>query len=46
MNKSESLKIKYPTDHEEQCRVAEGFLEKSPDAIFGVCAGAIDGNLI
>jgi hypothetical protein len=46
VNKSENLKIKFPTDHEEQCCVAKRFLEKRPDAKFGVCAGAIDGILI
>jgi hypothetical protein len=47
VNKSKKLKIKFPVDHKEQQRcVAKGFLEKSTDAKFGVCAGANDSILI
>jgi DDE superfamily endonuclease len=41
----EQLKIKYPTDHEEQRKIAAGFQRKSK-AGFDGCAGCIDGVLI
>ena len=40
-----ALQISFPTDHEEQARIAEGFRAVST-ASFDCCVGAIDGILI
>ena len=45
VNSLKEFDILYPTDHNEQHRIAAGFLEVSA-ANFGCCAGAIDGILI
>ena len=45
MNKTPSLKISFPTSHEEQRKVAEGFRKKS-QAGFATCVGAVDCMLL
>jgi len=44
-NVSETLVIKFPTNHDEQRAIAEGFRRKS-GAGFSCCAGAEDGMLV
>ena len=45
VTKSKMLEIKFPTNHDVQKRIAEGFQTKSK-AGFSKCVGAIDGMLI
>ena len=45
VNQCENLAIRYPTSHETQKEIAEGFSRKS-DCSFNNCAGAIDGMLV
>ena len=45
VTKCKMLEIKFPTSHENQRRIAEGFQKKSK-AGFSKCVGAIDGMLI
>ena len=42
VNKSDGLKIKFPSNHLEQQQIAEGFQKKSHPS-FGKCVGCIDG---
>ena len=46
INNCDALKIEFPSDHDEQQKIADGFLRKSPDAQFANCVGCIDGILI
>ena len=45
VHKASVLDIKFPVDHDEQEKLAEGFKDIS-EADFDCCAGAIDGILI
>ena len=45
VNACESLKYPFPSDHNEQQRIADNFKEKS-SASFGNCVGCVDGMLI
>jgi DDE superfamily endonuclease len=45
VNKCQELGFRYPTDHAEQQKIADGFKRVSC-GIFDCCAGAIDGILI
>jgi hypothetical protein len=45
INKHPDFEILYPSNHEEQRAIAEGF-RKVSDANFDCCAGAIDGILV
>lgn len=45
INRNPNFNIEYPTDHEEQKRIAQGFHAVS-SAGFKSCAGAIDGILV
>jgi hypothetical protein len=45
VNQCESLAIKFPTSHIEQCRIAAEFWEASGAAI-STCIGAIDGSIL
>jgi len=46
INNCDALKIEFPSDHDEQRKIADGFLRKSPDAQFANCVWCIDGILI
>ena len=45
VNKCPSLAIKFPTDHDEQKKITDGFKAKSKVG-FDICAGCIDGMLV
>ena len=45
VNKCPELAFKYPTNHEEQQKIADGFNSVSR-GVFHCCAGAIDGILV
>ena len=46
VNKCDELKLEFPSDHDKQQEIADGFLKKSPDARFGCCGGCIDGIVV
>jgi len=46
INNCDALKTEFPSDHDEQRKIADGFLRKSLDAQFANCVGYIDGILI
>ena len=43
-NETDELTIKFPTDHDEQRKIASGFEQTSTPG-FAVCVGALDGML-
>jgi hypothetical protein len=45
INMTEELTISFPTDHDEQIKIAKGFEAKSTPC-FSVCVGALDGMLV
>ena len=45
VNECEELEIRFPTDHAEQLKIAEGFCCKSK-ADIDICVGATDGMLL
>ena len=45
LNSMEEFKIEYPTNHDVQRQIAQGFKAKS-EVGFDYCAGAIDGMLV
>lgn len=45
VNKNEGLKIKFPSDHNDQKEIAEGFKNLSK-ANIDICCGCIDGMLV
>ena len=45
INETESLQIKFPTDHEKQKSIAREFQAKS-DVAFDNCVGCVDGMLV
>ncbi|KAL7532194.1 hypothetical protein ACHAXR_006360, partial [Thalassiosira sp. AJA248-18] len=46
INDCDALKIEFPSDHNIQREIANGFLKKSTDARFACCVGCIDGIII
>ena len=46
INGTEAMDIKFPTDHEEQRKIARGFQMKSPVAKIDCCVGCVDGLVI
>ena len=45
INETDELTIKFPTDHQEQLKIAQDFQQKSTPG-FAVCVGALDGMLV
>ena len=45
INNTDSLTIQFPTDHQEQLKIAQDFQQKSTPG-FAVCVGALDGMLV
>jgi len=45
INTTKELTIQFPTDHQEQLKIAKGFEAKSTPR-FSVCVGALDGMLV
>ncbi len=46
VNQCKALDLEFPSDHEKQREIANGFLKKSPLAGFACCVGTIDGIVI
>jgi hypothetical protein len=45
INQTDELTIQFPTDHDEQRKIASDFQQKSTPG-FAVCVGALDGMLV
>ena len=46
INGTEAMDIKFPTDQDEQRKIARGFQMKSPVAKIDFCVGCVDGMLV